>query len=63
MTSDDDRPETPPPAHVVGQDLSRLSVAELHARVDLLHAEIARIEDALRLKDDVRSAADSLFKF
>ena len=63
MTIDDDRPEMPPPAHVVGQDLSRLSVAELRARVGLLHAEIARIEETLRLKDDVRTAADSLFKF
>jgi uncharacterized small protein (DUF1192 family) len=63
MTTDDDRPEPPPPAHVVGQDLSRLSVAELRARVELLHAEIGRIEEALRLKDNVRSAADSLFKF
>lgn len=62
MTNDDDRPE-PPPVHVVGQDLSRLSVAELRARIELLHAEIGRVEEALRLKDDVRSAADSLFKF
>lgn len=62
MTSDDDRPQ-PPPQHVVGQDLSRLSVAELRARVDLLRAEIDRIEETLRLKDDVRNVADSLFKF
>ncbi|MBS1168277.1 MAG: hypothetical protein H6R00_4302 [Proteobacteria bacterium] len=62
MINDDDRPQ-PPPAHVVGQDLSRLSVAELRTRIDLLHAEIGRIEEVLRLKDDVRSAADSLFKF
>lgn len=62
MISDDDRPQ-PPPSHVVGQDLSRLSVAELRTRIDLLHAEIGRIEEVLRLKDDVRSAADSLFKF
>lgn len=63
MINDDDRPQPLPPAHVVGQDLSRLSVAELRSRIDLLHAEIGRIEEALRLKDDVRSAADSLFKF
>ena len=63
MTIDDDRPETPPPAHIVGQDLSHLSVADLRERVELLRAEIARIEEALRLKDDVRNAADSLFKF
>lgn len=63
MTIDDDRPQPPPPAHVVGQDLSRLSVAELRARIDLLQAEIGRVEETLRLKDDVRSAADSLFKF
>lgn len=63
MINDDDRPQPLQPAHVVGQDLSRLSVNELRSRIDLLHAEIVRIEDALRLKDDVRSAADSLFKF
>ncbi len=63
MTIDDDRPQPPPPQHVVGQDLSRLSVADLHERLDLLRAEIGRIEETLRLKDDVRSAADSLFKF
>ncbi|WP_026783974.1 DUF1192 domain-containing protein [Pleomorphomonas koreensis] len=62
MIIDDDRPQ-PPAAHVVGQDLSHLSVADLRERVDLLRAEIARIEEALRLKDDVRNAADSLFKF
>jgi uncharacterized small protein (DUF1192 family) len=63
MTTDDDRPQPPPPAHIVGQDLSRLSIAELRARIDLLREEIHRIEDALRLKDNVRGAADSLFKF
>lgn len=63
MINDDDRPQPLPPAHIVGQDLSRLSVNELRSRIDLLHAEIGRIEEALRLKDNVRSAADSLFKF
>jgi uncharacterized small protein (DUF1192 family) len=62
MIIDDDRP-TPPPAHVVGQDLSLLSVAELRDRIDLLRSEIGRLEEALRLKDDVRNAADQLFKF
>lgn len=62
MIIDDDRP-TPPPPHVVGQDLSHLSVAELRERIDLLTREIGRLEEALRLKDDVRSAADLLFKF
>lgn len=62
MIIDDDRP-TPPPPHVVGQDLSLLSVAELRERIDLLTREIGRLEEALRLKDDVRNAADLLFKF
>ena len=35
----------------------------LRDRIDLLRSEIGRLEEALRLKDDVRNAADSLFKF
>lgn len=62
MINDDDRP-APPPPHVIGQDLSTLSVADLRERIELLRSEIGRLEDTLRRKDDVRSAADQLFKF
>jgi uncharacterized small protein (DUF1192 family) len=47
----------------IGGDLSKLSVEELEARIDLLKAEIARIEADLAAKRSSRAAADSVFKF
>lgn len=61
MVWDEDRP-VKPPAHTIGQDLSALSEAELAERVDILAAEIARLQAAIRAKASVRDAADSLFK-
>lgn len=49
-------------AHEVGEDLSRLSLDELAARVDLLKAEIERIEAAATAKRASASAAQSFFK-
>jgi uncharacterized small protein (DUF1192 family) len=49
-------------AHEVGEDLSRLSLDELAARVDLLKAEIERIEAAAAAKRASASAAQSFFK-
>lgn len=48
--------------HQIGSDLSRLSVEELAERVALLKAEAKRLEDALRGKTDLRSAADGIFR-
>lgn len=48
--------------HVVGQDLSLLSVAELDHRIALLQAEIKRIEEELARKDTSRAAAEALFR-
>jgi len=49
-------------AHVVGADLSTLSVAELRALIETLQAEIARIEVALDEKQSSKSAAEAAFK-
>lgn len=46
------KPETP---------LDRLSVDELHARIETLKAEIAACEAELAKKEAHKSAADSLF--
>ncbi len=58
---DEDRPVRKS-AHDIGQDLSLLSVDELKARVELLKAEIARLEAAAAAKGASRAAADSFFK-
>jgi uncharacterized small protein (DUF1192 family) len=58
---EDDRPAKKV-AHEIGSDLSLLSVDELSARIDLLRAEIERL-DAERLKKGAsRSAAENLFR-
>ncbi len=49
-------------AHQLGQDLSLLSVEELSERIELLQAEILRLEAARSAKLDSRRLADSFFK-
>ncbi len=49
-------------AHEIGQDLAPLSVAEIDARITLLHEEIERLKQARLAKDATRSAADALFR-
>ena len=58
---DDDRP-IKKNSHEIGSDLSLLSVDELSARIDLLRAEIARLESEKTKKGASRSAAESLFR-
>ncbi|MFC5756270.1 DUF1192 domain-containing protein [Rhizobium sp. GCM10022189] len=58
---DDDRPQKKT-AHEIGCDLSMLSVDELKARVELLKAEIARLEAEAASKASGRLAAESLFR-
>ena len=58
---DDDRPIRKT-AHEIGSDLSLLSVDELAARIELLQAEIARLESEKTKKGASRSAAESLFR-
>ena len=47
---------------LVRQDLGPLSVDELNERIEILKAEIARIEQHLADTARHRSAADELFK-
>jgi uncharacterized small protein (DUF1192 family) len=58
---DDERPKKKA-VHEIGQDLSLLSVAELDERVDMLRAEIARLEADKKQKGITKSAAESLFR-
>ena len=58
---DDDRP-LKKIAHEIGSDLSLLSVDELSTRIELLKAEIARLESEKTKKGASRSAAESLFR-
>lgn len=57
---DDDR-VAKNPEHVVGEELSTISVDELRERVGLLKTEIARLEAEIAEKGSSRSAADANF--
>lgn len=48
--------------HEIGQDLSLLSVAELHERIALLRAEIDRLEADIEGKSSTKAAAEALFR-
>jgi uncharacterized small protein (DUF1192 family) len=64
MDLDDLFPSKPDdPLVVLGrQDLDPLSIDELHARIETLKAEIARVEAHIHRATKHRSAADELFK-
>jgi len=51
-----------PAAHEIGQSLDALSAPELMERVELLKAEIARLEQAIAARDATRAAADAAFR-
>lgn len=52
-----------PPRYVeLGEDLERLSVAELEDRVDALNTEIERVRSKIAQKKASASAAHSVFK-
>ncbi|MBX3538327.1 MAG: DUF1192 domain-containing protein [Chelatococcus sp.] len=53
------RPVTP---HVLGQDLSTLSLNELTERIALLRAEIERLMAAQTAKEASRAQADAVFR-
>lgn len=50
------------PVHEIGMALDALSIEELTLRIALLREEIARLEKAIEVKTQSRSAADAIFK-
>jgi uncharacterized small protein (DUF1192 family) len=58
---EDDRPKKKI-VHEIGQDLALLSVGELHARIELLKEEIARLTADIARKQTSRDVADHFFK-
>jgi uncharacterized small protein (DUF1192 family) len=58
---EEDRPK-PKTAHMPGENLDMVSIEELHQRVTLLEAEIARIKAEIQRKTASKSAADAFFK-
>lgn len=58
----DDEPRKPASAHVVGQDISLMSVDELSERISMLKAEIERLETERSQRDQTKSAAEALFR-
>ena len=59
---EDDLPTPPATTHVVGGDISHLSVDELTGRITILRAEIERLEAEREKKSAGRKAAESLFR-
>jgi len=62
MDIEDLEPKKKAKAYELGQDLAKLSVAELAALIETLKAEIARVETQLDVKQSSKSAAESIFK-
>ncbi len=62
MSIFDEEPRKKPTSHEVGSDLSMLSVDELEQRINLLKAEIERLEKEKESKQSSRDAADSIFR-
>lgn len=48
--------------HELGENLDMLSAHELRERIEILQAEIARLEAAAQAKEASRRAADSFFR-
>ena len=61
MDSDDNEPR-PRIEHIIGQDLSDVSIPELKTRITLLHAEIARLTADIEAKSALKTAAENIFK-
>jgi uncharacterized small protein (DUF1192 family) len=56
-----DKPKDPL-AQLVKQDLDPLSVEELHARIETLEGEIARVKAKINAAVNHRASAEELFK-
>ncbi len=62
MSRDDEEEVKRASKHEIGQDLSQLSIDELHKRIDVLKQEIARLETEISGKDASKNAAEAFFK-
>ena len=62
MDLDDIAPPPKKKSYELGQDLSKLSVAELRELADALRTEIARVEQTAQAKQSSLSAAEAAFK-
>jgi uncharacterized small protein (DUF1192 family) len=62
MDTDDIAPPPKKKTHELGQDLSKLSVAELQALIDALKGEVVRVDKVLSDKQSSLSAAEAAFK-
>lgn len=58
----DDEPQAKTPRHEIGADVTLLSEAELLSRVELLQAEVRRLEAAAVARRASREAADLVFR-
>ena len=61
ISDEEDRPKKKI-VHELGQDLALLSVSELNDRIELLRAEIARLETAISSKRASLDVASQFFK-
>ena len=55
-------PRKAPAGHEIGQPLDALSAPELQERIELLRAEIARLEAAIKSRQATKDAASAFFK-
>jgi len=55
-------PRKAPATHEIGQTIDALSVHELEERIELLKAEIARLEAAIKARQATKDAASAFFK-
>ncbi len=62
MSLFDEEPDKKPVDHVIGGDLSMISVDELTERIGILQQEIIRIEAEIATKHKSKNAAESLFR-
>jgi uncharacterized small protein (DUF1192 family) len=58
----DDEERKVPKGHEVGMPIDSMGVGELRERIEMLRAEILRLETAVAARQQTRAVADSLFK-
>lgn len=59
---DDEDQVKKPKAHEVGMPLDAMSLDELEQRIVLLEGEIARLREAISVRERTKDEANSLFK-